>query len=287
MSLVVHQKNRTSDTSRLGSPAIWGTCPWDEIENPRSGIDGMRYYDNFRNLPLQGTLTTQIAAGNYKVFGDSGDTITRVSSINSVLVPGGAAQFTTDTDNETVALADSYPNELLTGLATNSKKLWFECSYAQSSVATNMASVFIGLANVAALTLSTTVPHNDGDAIDTGVYAIGFRIEEDGLGVIDTVYTDGAAAFTNIGNEEGGTLVAYTFKKLGFVYDMDAADADRIKFYADNQLLSTRLSGTALKALTNLDANGLGLLFSACADSAGTSFKAFLKWWRIAAIYPS
>lgn len=272
-----------SNTDRRPSPAIWDRCPFEKIKS--GDVDGIAIYDDFSELTLQGTLTTQIAAGRYKVFGDTGNTITRVVSINSVLVPGGALQFAIDTDNDEVSLAHAYPSFLLSGLTTNSGKLWFEVCYAQSAILTNMASVFMGLANVAGVTLSTTVPLNDGDPIDATMYGVGFRIAEDGLGVVDTVVTDGATSFTNIGATEGGTLAAFTFKKLGMLYDPSNV-TNCITFYADNVPLATTISRSTLTGYTNIDVNGMGFLIASTADSAGTTFKNYLKWIKIAQIAP-
>lgn len=272
-----------SNTDRRPSPAIWDRVPFEKIQE--GDVDGIAIYDDFATLPLQGTLTTQIAAGRYKVFGDTGNTITRVVSINSVLVPGGALQFAIDTDNDEVSMAHAYPSFLLSGLTTNSGKLWFECCYAQNSILTNMASVFVGLANVAGITLSTTVPLNDGDPIDATMYGVGFRIAEDGLGVVDTVITDGATSFTNIGAGEAGTLAANTFKKLGFMYDPSNV-TNCITFYADNVPLTTTISRATVTGYTNIDVNGMGFLIASTADSAGTSFKNYLKWIKICQIAP-
>lgn len=275
------RQNKTAVTGRKCSPAIWGDFPAREILDPRSRRDGIYRRHDFSDLPLQGTLTTQISNGQFKVFGDTGNTITRVVSINSVLVPGGAMQLALDTDNDEVAIADAYPSFLMTGLKTNgAQKLCFELCYAQDTVVTNKASVFFGLANVDAVTLSTTVPLNDGDPIDASMYAVGFRIAEDGLGVIDTVRTDGATSFTNIGAGEGGTLVGYTFKKLGLVYD--PYNVDRcVRFFTDNVECATALTAAQVVAFTNIDANGLGFLFAATADSAGTTHKSFIKWMQV------
>lgn len=272
-----------SNTDRRPSPAIWDRCPFEKIQS--GDVDGIAIFDDFSRLPLQPTLTTQIGFGDYKAFGDTGNTITRVVSINSALVAGGALQMAIDTDNDEVALAHAYPSFLTSGLTTNSGKLWFEVCYAQSSILTNMAAGFVGLANVAGITLSTTVPFNDGDPIDATMYGVGFRIAEDGLGVIDTVVTDGATSFTNIGATEGGTLAAFTFRKLGMMYDPTNV-TNCITFYADNVPLATTISRSTLTGYTNLDVNGLGFLIAHSADSAGTTFKSFLEWIKICQIAP-
>ena len=114
---------------------------------------------------------------------------------------------------------------------------------------------------------------------------IGFRIEEDGLGVIDTVYNDRATSFTNIGDTEGGTPTAFTFRKLGMYYD-PRESTNCVRFYADNVELSSKLSNS-LTGTTNLDANPLGFMAAWCADSAGTSFIGYLKWVAVCQLFPN
>lgn len=282
MNTVSAPGNLSTQSGRKDSRSIWGDCPWWDILDPRSDIDGVAREWNFTDYPLSGTLTTQIGAGaGYKVFGDTSNTITRVVTINSVSVPGGALRVTTDTDNDEVTIAQAYPSFAMTGVSTTSGKLWAEFTYAQKSVATNMAAVFFGFANVAGLTLSTTVPFNDADAIDAGVYGLGFRIEEDGLGVVDTVVTDGATSFTNVGDTEGGTLTAYTFTRFGLVYD--PTDATRcIRFFVNGNECASAISRTTLTGYTNLDAADLGWMWATCADSGATAHEGFMKRIRVA-----
>jgi len=272
-----------SNTDRRPSPALWDKIPFTRIQS--GDLDGIAIFDDFSELPLV-AIGAEAAQGRYKRFGDTGNTITKVISVNSVLTPGGALQFVLDTDNDEVTLCHSFPSFLLTGLTTNSGPAAFEFCYAQNSIAANQAAGFIGLANVAAIALSTTVPFNDADAIDASMYGIGFRILENGLGVVDTVYTDGATSFTNIGDDEGGTLVANTFVKYGMTYDPSNVN-ECITFWKDNQKLTTKMTRAALTALTNLDVNGLGFMASFCAAASGTSFKSYLKWIKMAQLAPS
>lgn len=296
------KQNKTTITNRNLSPAIWGGFPIAEIkENP-----GMGYfdYDDFASLPLQGTLTTQIAAGRYKVFGDTGNTITRVISNTggaanaTQLVPGGFLQLAIDTDNDECSIADSYPTVMMTNsAATGGGKICFECCYMQNggvatgtgsvqsdAIPTNCASVFIGLANVAALTLSTTVPFNDADTISSGMYGVGFGILEDGLGVVNAVVTNGATSFTNV-QATVGTVTAWNPIKLGLIYDPAEIAAKRIRFFVNNVETSTPYTSAQLDLLTNVVANGLGRLAAFNADSAGATFKGCLKWWAIGQMY--
>lgn len=274
-----------ANTTRDMSQAIWGRFPIAEVTC--GSQRGWFRYEDWSDLPLAPTLTTQIAYGKYKAFASSGCTISRVSAVNSVELLGGALQLATDTDNDAAIIADAYPaNIRLSGVPGTDGLMCFEVCIAQGSVATNMASTFIGLAETDLMTLAVALPLNAGDPITNDGAMIGFRIEEDGLGVIDTVYSDRDTSFTNIGDTEGGTLTANTFRKLGMVYNPND-ESECVTFYANGVKLATKLTRTALKALTNLDANPLGFLYGTVADSAGTSHKSFCKWAAWGQVYPT
>lgn len=281
--MVTPARNLSTVTDDYPSPAIWGQVPFQRMLTDRSL--GIAFHDDFQDLPIAPTLTTEIAFGKYKAYAAAGCTISRVSAVASTEVAGGALSIGTDTDNDEAAIGQAYASYLLSGLKTNSGKLAFECCYAQNSIVTNLASTFFGLAEADAITFAANTPMNSGDAITNTWSGIGFRIEEDGLGVVDTVYTDRATSFTNVGDTEGGTLAANTFKNFGFVYDPYETD-NCVTFYVDNVPCTTRLSRSTLTGLTNLDANSLCLMWAVAADSAGTSFAGYMKWWRVAQMNP-
>ena len=282
VNTIDHRQNGTTLADRYLSPNIWADCPIDTLlSNPTKGIF---YFDDFRDLPLNPTLTTQIAYGKYKAFADSGSLISKLSLVNSAEVLGGALTLALDTDNDGVSLAQAWPSFRLSGVEGTDGKLWFECSYAQNSIATNMASVIIGLAEVELWTLSSTVPLNDADTLDASASFIGFSHLEDAVGKVDSGYADRATSITRIGTTIK-TLAANTFTKFGFKYDPSRSE-DCIRFYVDNVLNGSVISRTTLTGMTNLDANALGLIVAATADSAGTSFAGYLKWWACAQLQP-
>jgi hypothetical protein len=282
---VGYRRNLDTVTTDFPSDAIWHKMPvpFEQAVNEPSW--GRGFHDDFNGLPLAPTLTTQIAFGRYKAYAASGCTINRVSSINSTETFGGALAITMDTDDDEAALGEAYNTYRLSGAASSSGPLLFEFCYAQNSIATNMAAVFVGLAETDAVTFGANTPFNSGDAITNTWAGIGFRIEEDGLGVVDTVVTDRATSFTNIGDTEGGTLAANTFDTFGIVYDPYETD-NCVTFYKNNRPLTTRYSRSTLTGLTNLDAGSVGPMIAVAADSAGTSFAAYLKWWRVFQLAP-
>ena len=280
---IIHEQNLDTLTEDFPSPSLWSRLDFHRTYWDRS--HGIGYHDSFVDLPLAPTLTTQIAFGRYKAYAASGCTITKPSAINSVETFGGALAIGLDTDDDEVAFGEAYNTFRLSGVHSTSGPLLFEFCYAQNSIATNMAAGFIGLAETETITFAANTPFNSADAISNTWSGIGFRIEEDGLGVVDTVYTDRATSFTNIGDTEGGTLAANVFDTFGILYD--PTDAARcVRFFKNNRELTTAMTRAALVALTNLDANNLGPMIAHAADSAGTTFISYLKWWRIAQLVP-
>jgi hypothetical protein len=265
----------SADTNRNPSPNIWGDCPLLSIID--GSIAGTYFIDDFVDYPLIGTQTTQIAHGRYKVFNTGSGTVVGVSAVNSLEIGKGVLDIAVDTDGDSGSIAQSYPSFLLTSTAG---KLWFETLLCWTPITTNGIGFFVGLAETELWTLATGVPFNASDAITNSASAIGFRKPEDDLTTFDTVYSDRATSFTNIGNAEGSVDAAYQWTKLGMVFDPNAPAADRIRFYQDNVELSTKVTNAALIALTYLDANALGLILAVIADSAGTSGHVYPDWWR-------
>lgn len=276
--------NKTSFTNRGYSPAVWGDCPVADIKE--GVLDGVWLEDDFNNLPLIGTQTTQIGYDKYKVFHTASGTVVPVSSINSVEYMGGYLSFNPDTDNDSGSLAQAYTPYFLSGLASTSGKLWFECRVAVNTLLTDTLGFIVGLAEVDQWTLATGVPFNAASATPTNSASfIGFYKGEDALGVVDVVRSDRATSWTTIKAAAGTFSAAYTFMKLGIVYDPALSDRC-VKFFVDNVEQTTYLTRANVTAFTNLDANPLGLIASCVADSAGTTAVLYMDWWRCFQLTP-
>jgi hypothetical protein len=284
LNTLSRQNRSAAITNRLPSPAIWSNCPLDDIRN---GVEsGIIIDEDFIDFPFIGTQTTEIAHGRFKVFNTGSGVVKQVESVNSVVCPGGILEITLDTDNDSGSIAQSYPAFLMSGLTTNSGKLWFEARICYSPVTTNGIGWFVGLAETDAWTLATGVPFNGGDAITNSASAIGFRKPEDDTTTADTVYSDRATSFTAIGDADLTSMAAYTWAKIGFTYDPEKTTTC-VQFFKDNVLLTNQLSKSTLTGLTNLDANSLGILIAMIADSSGTSGKLYVDWVRCAQLLPT
>lgn len=283
-----------SQVDRAHSRTIWKDCPWEEIQN--GAKDGIAFFDDFNDLPLTPTLTTQIAYGRYKAYATASDTITNVGVVNSVASPGGILKLLegANASADNISIAAAYPSFLLSGVTSNSQKLWFECRVAIGSLVANHGAFFVGLGETNLITFTAAVPFtsNTGLALDASGSLIGFvtQMAQTIPGQVNAVYTDRATTFTFPGasNAVDATIgAAFTFTKLGMIYDPSDKDGIAVRFFQDGVLLnSAKVTNAALVALTNLPANPLGLMLSYVAGSAKAATDAvYMDWWRCAQIF--
>jgi len=138
----------------------------------------------------------------------------------------------------------------------------------------------VGLGNNSDVTFGAAIPLADADATGTAVALLGFTRLEDGLGVLNTSYTDEATTYTHV-ETSAGSLTANTFTKVGMKFVPNGGNKG-VTFYVNGTPRTTHLSETTLEALTHLDNSNLGLVFAQFADSSGTSNYAYLDWWACA-----
>ncbi len=277
------RKTGTVDTFNVPSPNLWGAeggCPWDRIKNGE--LAGSAFYDDFESLPLAPTLTTQIAFGQYKAFATSGETISGISAVNSVDLGGGILKLTQGTAGNSTSIASAYPFLKVSGDATKDGPLWFEACVAVKSVVTLHQAFFLGLAETNLFTLATGVPFSSSAGNPTnGGACLGFFKPSANTTTLNSTYNDRATSFTAVGTGEVTGLAAFTFTKLGFVYN-PAAPTKMVRFYQDNIELASYLKPSDISGTTNLKANSLGLLLSIVGGSATSSDEFYMKWWRAA-----
>jgi hypothetical protein len=292
-----------ASNTREPSDSIWGTCPVDEL-----GSDlrkGWIFYDDFRDLPLAPTETTQIAYGDYKVFATTSASVAPVHAVNSV--DTGIVLANSVVVSTSASIAQPYGQARLSGVTGTDGKLWFEACVAIKGILATTQGFFLGLAETDLFTLATGVPINGGAAtITNGGSMIGFQSIETGPLAINTVMSDRATSFTTIQAGVAGTLpvglvpafepagppagvaagsfgaTAYTFTKLGMIYD-PAQSGGCITFFQDGLPFATQYSNASLIGTTNLKANSLAMMLAVIGTGTGA---VYMKWWRCAQLYP-
>lgn len=276
MAMVLDNPAFTQTTDRGPSPGLWADAPSISAlrDNPTLG---WFHDDDFVDFGLPGTQTTEINLNRYKVYNTgAGKVITdSMPTATGTATAGGIISMLCDTaGDQSVIGTHACPFSL----NASRGKLWFEARIATTSIATAMTHIFLGLGNNADVTFGAAIPLADADATGTAVALLGFTRLEDGLGVLNTSYTDEAASYTHV-QTSAGSIAANTWVKLGFTFD-PFGGSSAVQFYVNGTKTTTALSATTLAALTHLDASGLGPVFAQFADGSGTANYAYLDWWR-------
>lgn len=279
----------TADTFRAPSPAVWGAqlngvsngFPWDQVASAEK--TGIAFYDDFDNIPLAPTLTTQIGWGQYKAFATSGETIAGTSVVNSVDLGYPTLKFTTGSSANSASLAIAYPGSLMTGVPTTGVAgIYFEARLAISSITASHLGFLVGLAETNLWTLATGVPFssNTGAAITNGAAFIGFNKTAANTTTASTVVSDRATSFTAVGSGEVTGLATNTFTKLGLVYDPNNVTRC-VRFFQDGIELTTAYTRAQVVATTNLKAGSLAPIIALVGGSAASSDYLHLSSWRL------
>lgn len=271
---LVHSDPILGDTSRGPSGSIWATCPFDKaISDPAIGIG---FFDDMLDWPLPGTQTTEVTLGRYKVVSPASGVWETINAVPTTAEAGGIVRGLADTDGDQIAFGTQASPFLLNSRPGG--KLYFEARVAMTGIATNNGQLFVGLGENSAMTYGAAQPLGNADAGNTTGAMLGFRVLEDGLGVLVTSYQDRSATWTAV-QTTSTAMAANTFIKLGFVYDpFDSTNA--LTFFINGIRQSTVVSQATITAFTNLDVKGLGPCIAFYADSAGTTNYIYCDWIR-------
>ena len=269
----------TADTFRGPSQSIWGNCPYDEIEGDPS--KGHLVWDDFEMVSSAIASNTG-AVGGWTTYASTG------AQINDGQLEGGVVKIGSDGDDESVVLLSQtggFRMVTTSTLALN-QKLWFECRWRRSSIATDIADHFIGLM---APTLSSGLPvtaqpiTTTDDTLMTAGSLFGFHSNS------NTATRGGpteiAAAFvlasgtvnyptncTTMMATTGQTVLAgTTFVKTGFVFDPNGP------FKRITSATARQTAGQVKRALIRFYINGIELPTFLTADDVqnATATQAF------------
>lgn len=264
--------------------SFWADCPIADIKN--GWRRGWFHEDDFSDVPLIGTQTTQIGWNKGKVFATASANVVPATILNSIEYGGNNLQLLNAAANDRLAYSQAYPSFFITGTPATSGTLWMEARVALTSIATATMGLMFGLAEIDQWALAAGVPFstNDSIAITNTASFIGFNKATTGLGLGSTAVSDRATSMTNIGANEI-TFAANTFVKLGMKYN-PVGGSEEIVFYVNGVKTATRYSQTQLIATTNLKANPLGLIIATIGGSAVSTNSTHLDWWRCFQLAP-
>lgn len=269
-----------TDTSRHFSPIIWDQCPSSEElkYGPRSGVE---IYDRFHNTPDHAAA---IGTGMYDSYIDTGVIMGAIT--DSVTVPGrggvgGGFMWTgNDADNDEGVISGHCPAFEISGTAARKRKLMFEAVVAKASIADNALAMFCGLGwdfgNGISVAKTTCLVDDTGALGDFSF--LGFHVDHAAGEVMDVVYrSDSGAQTVLIAGLQ--TMVVNTWYKIGFVYDPDRPEAQRIRFYLNGAEQNTYITETLIDAAAFPDDEAMA---PCCAYKTGATaaVRGYLRQWR-------
>jgi hypothetical protein len=255
-----------ADNSRLSSPAIWGDCPILSILG--GSVAGVYMFDDFVGGGLITSPTTSAALVGmpYSGFGSAGSTITYADEL------GGAVTLSETTDDEGVSL---FTLQCPFQMGLTKGPLWFEARVKPSSTATTEQSMFVGLADNTAKTVTVPLAAAAGALADLNL--VGFHKLDTDLTSVKTVYkSDGVTAVTV--ETCTSALTAATYVKLGFKKDQDGL----LTFFINNLPQATTFQilndlGTGFPGDVRMGPCIAMLLGAAASDNT-----LIMDWWRCA-----
>ncbi len=277
MNTIRHRQNQTTaNTDRKCSASIWGDCPWRDILDPRSEVDGVALFDDFDSGGLITSPTTEAALVGipYSGFGSSGATITHGDQA------GGTVVLTEATDNEAVYLkSESHAFQISSLLGA----FWFEMRVKIGAVSDDNIGFIGGLFDTTAMTVIVPLSTANPPIFATTGNFVGFWAREEDAGAVRTTYV--ADGVTSVVVEAGvHQFVADTYVKFGMKFIPQYPGGARLFFYVNgvqqaNSKAIPNATGTDFPADVRL-AMFPGHRMGATASSGVTT----MDWWRAAQI---
>lgn len=274
----------TGESSRRGpSASIWADCPvLAIIEDPGKGV---HFFDEFL-CSYDGADTSVARVGPYETIQES------AGSLAGGLVTASGARGVQDlvagttADGDVVLTLGGGAPFIISSTASLARKLWFEARFKISTIANDVSSFFIGLAEEDRAAAAGLFQAAQGATVDSALADIdmlGFwRPDADGDG-LSVAYGKASATAQEL-ISDAKTLVADTWTKVGFVFDPAAPTTKRIKFFIDGVEQSTYVTAALLAASTFPDGEEMTMVAGITNDDGTNASTLSLDWWRIAQV---
>jgi hypothetical protein len=268
------------------SPAIWQA--YDLLVGFDDPSRGGFFFDDFANVPLFTTNTTNILANGYRTFQDDGVTIQNAATADNSEGEFGILEIAgNDADNDEGSIElGSGTNGLVRIDPTAGERavVAFEARIKRTSVTDNHTGFAFGLGEPAFTTVEALV--DDTLALyAAGKDFVGFQTLAASNEEIDTVYSIGGTASIVQIKDNAGTAVADTWIKLGGVYDPNAEADKKLKLFIDGVELGDSVTDAIITAGTVFptDEEMTLVLLTKNGDGTSAAHPVFMDWWAIGA----
>lgn len=262
-----------SNTYRRLSGNLWKGCDFARMAHEPGSY--AFHYDDFHNFSKH--ISDQ-ATQQYATYIDTGVTFLQLNGYKD-----GAVQVAgNDADNDEGHMTTgggTGSSYIISTTAGEKRRLWFESRFKiHGYVTDNSLGMFLGLAEEA-LNAAGTLVADTGEVGSKDL--IGFQI----------LCADGDAlkfCYRKAGQSKvlvftwSTALAIDTWYNVGFRFDPDAPDAEKISIYINNTLQSTFVTATNLAAATFPNGEELALLWSTIVGTGSQENKVSLDYWAVA-----
>ncbi len=262
------------------SPALWQEHFLGKIQNDPSRIGF--FFDDF----AEGTAYAAEDSAKYSVFADATAVLAADPSVDLSKGEFGVCLFNSDAgDNDqlSIQMGGGVGNLVKIDDTTGEDGIVaFEARIKLATVTTGDIRVFVGLAE-------------EARSVDNGIFAdnaatfadvdyIGFMIKEaDGASLVRQFHK---ASGTLDAQDTGEDMEANIWVKLGLLYEPQAADDKKIRFFVDGEEVTTkttRVTATDLADTTNFPAGEemSPIVLLKMTGNSDTADYLYLDWWAV------
>lgn len=244
------------------------------------------FFDDFANVPLFTTNTTNILANGYRTFQDDGVTIQNCLAADNSEGEFGILEIAgNDADNDEGSIELGGGKNGLVRIDPTVGEcavVAFEARIKRTSVTDDYTGFAFGIGEPGFTTVEALV--DDTLALyAAGKDFVGFQTLAASNEEIDTVYSIGGTASIVQIKDNAGTSVADTWMKLGGVYDPGAEADKKLKLFLDGVELGDSVTDAIITAgsVFPTDEEMTLVLLTKNGDAGTTTHEVYMDWWAI------
>jgi len=265
------------------SPAIWQAYNFIGGNHNDPSLTPF-FFDDFSNVPLFTTNTTNILANGYRTYQDDGVSIQACAAADNSEGEFGVLEITGNDaahDEGSIEMGGGTNGLVrIDNTAGERNVVAFEARIKQTAVTVGGVCFALGLGEPAFAAANALVD-TSGLLVAAGKDFVGFNTIQATNSQIDTAYMIGGTGTAVQVKDNAGTMVADTWIKLGLVYD-PMAEADKsMKFFIDGTELGDSVTDAIIAAATAFPTDEELTPILATKVLTATAAPLYMDWWAV------
>ena len=244
------------------------------------------FFDDFANVPLFTTNTTNIMANGYLSLQTDGVTVQNAAAADNSEGEFGVLEIAgNDLDNNEGYLElGGGKNGLvrLDNTAGERAVVCWEARIKRTTVLDNHAAFAFGLAAPGTSATGALVANNGG-LLATGIHFVGFETLAASNEEVDAIYGHLAIATEVKVTDNAGTAVADTWQKYGCIFDPLAASGEKMRYFIDGAEITydTAVTDAVITAGTAFPTTDEMTLVLLTRVGESVAHPVYMDWWAV------